>query len=405
LPQKTAFPPGRRAALERLEAFRPGRYASTRNHLSGVVSRLSPYLRHGLLDLAEVRDAVLSRVSTPHAAEKFLQELGWRDYWRRIYGLIGERIWDDLEPATSGLPPAAYTRELPYDVQARRTGLACMDAFIEELIDSGYLHNHARMWFAAYLVHHRRVRWQTGARFFETHLLDGDAASNRLSWQWVAGTFSAQPYIFNRENLERSSGGTYCSGCPRAGAGCPFERSYDELRANLFQPQPAQPPAALDLTAPADRAAPTDSARRPIIWAHTDALSDTNAARRAYPNAPVIFAWDAEMRDAVPWSHARRTFIEGALAEMRIDVWDEGDATGALLAFARLHEADAVVTVASPDPGLRAIAARVRPHLPVIELPPPPFAVLGKPTDLRRFSRYWKRAAASASNPTRNGSP
>jgi deoxyribodipyrimidine photo-lyase len=90
---------------------------------------------------------------------------------------------------------------------------------------------------------------------------------------------------------------------------------------------------------------------------------------------------------------------------MHVDVCDEGDAAGALLAFARLHDADAVAMVATPDPGLRAIAARVAREIRVIAIPPPPFSVLEEPTDLRRFSRYWKRAAASASNPTRNASP
>jgi len=401
----STFPTGRAAALARLDAFRPSRYAGTRNMVDGGVSRLSPYLRHGILDLAEVRDAVLARGLAAESVEKFLQELGWRDYWRRIYGLIGNDISEDLEPGTSGWPPEAYADELPYDVQTGNTGLACMDAFVRDLVETGYVHNHARMWFASYVVHHRRVRWQRGARFFETHLLDGDAASNRLSWQWVAGTFSAQPYFFNRDNLERYTRSAHCGGCPRANVDCPFEGSYDDLRGRLFRALPDVPRAGLTLKAPADPAPPALDAERPVIWAHTDALSDVNAARRAFPDAPVIFAWDADLRESEHWSFARTSFVEGALAEMHVDVRDEGDATGALLAFARMHRADAVVMVATPDPGLRAIAARVASAVRVIAIPPPPFSVLDKPTDLRRFSRYWKRAAASASNPTRNASP
>jgi deoxyribodipyrimidine photo-lyase len=401
----SAFPPGRSAALTRLAAFEPAGYTGSRNMLDGSVSRLSPYLRHGILELAEVRDAVLARGLASRTVEKFLQELGWRDYWRRIYGLIGERVGDDLEPGTSGWPPGSYAEELPYDIQSAHTGLACMDAFVGDLVETGYLHNHARMWFASYLVHHRRVSWRSGARFFETHLLDGDPASNRLSWQWIAGTFSERPYLFNRENLERYTRSAYCGGCPRASIDCPFEAGYDELRSRLFRSMPETPRARLTLDAPADPAPPALEAQRPIIWAHTDALSDENVARRAFPEAPVIFAWDAELREAEPWSFARTAFVEGALAEMRIDVRDEGDAAGALLAFARMHHADAVVMVDTPDPGLRAIAARVATNLRVIAIPPPPFSVLDKPTDLRRFSRYWKRAAASASNPTRNASP
>ena len=74
---------------------------------------------------------------------------------------------------------------------------------LAELLSSGYLHNHARMYLASYVVHWRRVSWQAGARWFLHHLLDGDPASNNLSWQWVASTFANKPYIFNLDNLRK----------------------------------------------------------------------------------------------------------------------------------------------------------------------------------------------------------
>ena len=132
------------------------------------------------------------------------------------------------------MPPRSYAATLPADLGAGRTGLACMDGFIAELHATGWLHNHARLWLAAYLVHWRRIRWQVGAAWFLRHLLDGDPASNNLSWQWVASSFSHKPYIFNRANLERYSGGRYCASCALAAAGCPFEASYEELQARLF---------------------------------------------------------------------------------------------------------------------------------------------------------------------------
>ena len=116
-----------------------------------------------------------------------------------------------------------------------RTGLACMDAFARELHDTGYLHNHARMWLAAYVVHFRRIRWQAGARWFLRHPLDGDLASNNLSWQWVASTFSHKPYFFNRENLDKYTAGRYCRICPAAAQGCPFDASYEALEKRLFR--------------------------------------------------------------------------------------------------------------------------------------------------------------------------
>ncbi len=213
---------GRRAAEERMAALRPKEYGATRNFLDGAVSRLSPYVRHGVVALGELREA-------GRASLKFVQELAWRDYWQRLYAQWGEGVWEDREPIKTGV--REYAAELPAEIPAGRTGLACMDAFADELRTTGYLHNHARMWVAAYVVHFRRVRWQAGARWFLRHLLDGDRASNNLSWGWGGSTFSSRTYIFNRENLERYTGGRHCRGCM---AKCPFDASYEELSARLF---------------------------------------------------------------------------------------------------------------------------------------------------------------------------
>lgn len=226
---------GRQAADARMKAMTPDRtYQNTRNALDGAVTRLSPYIRHGVLSLAEVRDAALERVRRPDDAEKFVNELGWRDYWQRVYAELGDGIWEDREPYKTGFDADEYADVLPDDIADGVTGLACIDGFSAELRQTGYLHNHQRMWMAAYIVHWRRVKWQAGARWFLQHLLDGDPASNNLSWQWVSSTFSQKPYYFNRENLEKYSGGVYCKSCPLAAKGCPFQASYEKLEATLF---------------------------------------------------------------------------------------------------------------------------------------------------------------------------
>jgi deoxyribodipyrimidine photo-lyase len=217
------FVGGRAAAEERLANFNANRYGATRNFLNGSVSRLSPYIRHGVITLREVLQKFAGR-----KLDKFVQELAWRDYWQRIYAEIGDGIWQDREPAKTGV---TYSPNLPADLG--KTSLACMDAFAAELEATGYLHNHARMWFSAYLIHWRRVAWQAGARWFLHHLVDGDAASNNLSWQWVASTFSHKPYFFNRENLERYTEGRYCRACARRDD-CPFDKSYEQLGDELF---------------------------------------------------------------------------------------------------------------------------------------------------------------------------
>lgn len=227
---------GRLAAEERLATASPQSYAKTRNLLGGAVTMLSPYIRHGVVGAREVRDSVLERAGW--AGEKLVQEVGWHDYFQRVYRRIGTGVWEDREEWKTGLGPDEYADTMPADLLEERTGLACMDGFARDLHETGYLHNHARLWTAAYVVHHRRVKWQAGAAWFLRHLLDGDPASNNLSWQWVASTFSSKPYFFDRGNLERNTDGAYCRACPLARGGCPFDASIEDLQEKLF-PQPA----------------------------------------------------------------------------------------------------------------------------------------------------------------------
>ncbi|CAA9572498.1 MAG: Deoxyribodipyrimidine photolyase [uncultured Thermomicrobiales bacterium] len=229
---------GRAAAEATLAAVDPAAYALTRNTVTGRVTRLGPYLRYGVLSLAEVRDHAINAVRRRGDTSKLVQELAWRDYFARVYARIGDGIWDDREPLKTGHDARSYAAELPDDVRAGTTGLPCMDAFVRDLRETGYLHNHARLWLAAYLVHWRRVRWQAGAAWFLEHLLCGDPASNNLSWQWVASTFGHKPYVFNRENLEQYTEGAYCRTCPLYGR-CDFEGTYDELSRRLFRLEPA----------------------------------------------------------------------------------------------------------------------------------------------------------------------
>jgi deoxyribodipyrimidine photo-lyase len=452
----------------------PARYSASRNHLDGAVTRLSPWIRHGVLTLAEVRQAVFARLEAlaepggvvqadlftsvtggspsggsrlwseaqRRAGEKLISELGWRDYWQRLWRQLGDGIWIDREPLKTGHRPDAYAPELPPDIAAASTGLPCIDAFAAELIGTGWLHNHARMWLASYVVHWRRVRWQAGARWFLQHLLDGDPASNNLSWQWVASSFSHKPYIFNRANLERFSGGRYCGDCPRAGrggaAGCPFEASYEELQARLFLPlagqeqaprteqnssSPSSPPSAaaaqdappgLDsLGFPSLQPAHADGGfQRPLLWVHEEALGPANPALLAHPDAPALAVLDADWiagRAAAAQgpgssaSHAgegppapgRLRFLRACLAELPVPV-REGDVAAQILAAAEEHGCDGLVTSRPVDPRLLRSAARLAAVLPLQMLEPEPFVALpfeGQAVpDLRRFSRYWRRA-------------
>ena len=391
---------GRAAAESALAAIDPAAYAATRNRLTGAVTRLSPYLRHGVLSLAEVRDAALRRARPPQAAAKLVNELGWRDYFRRVYGELGGAIWHDQEGYKTGWRAADYADDLPADIEAGETGLACIDAFSRDLRTTGYLHNHARMWLASYVVHVRRVKWQAGARWFLTHLLDGDPASNNLSWQWVASTFSHKPYIFNRENLEKYTDGVYCRRCPLKGR-CAFEGSYEQIERRLFPQTPvAVMPegGALRSTADDKPDAPHAPAN-PIIWVHGDNLNPYSPAFTAYPNAPVVWVWDDALLARSRISLKRIVFLYECLLELPV-VIRRGDVATEVLRFAAAYNADGIVTTASPSPGFAARRRQLEQRLAVIALPEPPFVDAPAGLDLRRFARYWRKVERAAMMPT-----
>ena len=219
---------GRDAAVARLRTLDVATYGKTRNATDGAVLRISPYVRHGVIGLHELRDAAWDDGQWP---ERFVQQLAWRDYFQRLYRAEPETLWQSREPLKTGWGESDYADELPDDIAAGDTGEAAMDGFIAELVGTGWLHNHARLYLAAYVVHWRRVSWQTGARWFLSHLLDGDPASNNYSWQWVASTFSNKPYYFNLDNLQSFAGNTVDTAYARNKA---FAGSYEDLRERLF---------------------------------------------------------------------------------------------------------------------------------------------------------------------------
>ena len=211
----------------------PLAYRATRNELTGAVTQLSPYIRHGVLTLSEVKAEVVRRGIKLGSVSKLLQELTWRDYYQRVWAEIGDGIWHDREPYKTGFAATEYHRELPHEIADGTTGMRCIDAFSRDLRETGYLHNHVRMWTAAYVVHARRVRWQAGAKWFLQHLLDGDPAANNLSWQWIAKHVFAQALHLQPGELQRLTNNRYCSDCPLLGH-CTFEGSYGEVSARWF---------------------------------------------------------------------------------------------------------------------------------------------------------------------------
>ena len=219
---------GRDNAIVLIDRLDIDAYGKTRNSLDGAVLRVSPYIRHGVVTLAELRDRALDAPGWP---EKFIQQLAWRDYFQRRYRQDPDGIWDNQEEYKTGFTHDDYADDLPEDITNGETGVAAMDGFIAQLLKTGYLHNHARLYLASYVVHWRRVKWQTGARWFLSHLLDGDPASNNYSWQWVASTFANKPYYFNLDNLQHFAGDVVDTSYHR---NKPLAGSYEDIKQRLF---------------------------------------------------------------------------------------------------------------------------------------------------------------------------
>jgi deoxyribodipyrimidine photo-lyase len=391
---------GRAAALARLAAIDPVAYARTRNHVDGAVTGLPPWIRHGVLSLAEVRDHALAAVSRPQDAEKLISELGWRDYWRQVHAALGDRIGADIEPPAA-LPRAAAIDRMPEDVLGARTGMVCIDAFVRRLHDTGWLHNHERMWLASWLVHVRGVHWRAGADWFLEHLLDGDPASNHLSWQWVAGTFSAKPYIFNRENLETFTSGVFCRRCAVFGS-CDVEGEYQQLTARLFRDDVAEPRREPLRIRPALPWRPGQCGRagqRSLVWLTLDSVVATSPAAAAHPDAPLLFvvdpAWLADERPTLK----RLVFLFECLAEVpgvEIRVGAPGEIVPARAAALGC---DGVAVAETPCPRVRRAAEAIAVAMPVSVHDWPPFCDRSGVRDLGRFSRYWQQVARSALGP------
>jgi deoxyribodipyrimidine photo-lyase len=393
-----SWEPSLAAAQARIAEVRPAAYARTRNAIDGAVSGLSPYITHGFVTLAEVLAGVASR----HAIDvqhKFVYELGWREYFRHVWQHRGEAILHALHEGP--LPEGAYDCELPLDIRRAQTGVPVVDEAVRALYETGWLHNHARMWLASYVVHVRKVHWRAGADWLYGHLLDGDLASNHLSWQWVAGTGSSKPYLFNAENVARYAPASWHS------AASVIDISYEELDrlarepSQRTSPEATSPPAHAQRRAPGATpgsvafAEPIASAQPPVhlSWQAPDPAAvagrdvwlvhpwNLGMLPRLPAETVVIGVLVADFHRAWPWSEQRWNFVGSRIAELGAKRWyGEAVDIGAALA------------------GARSVRSTAEPHLgPWLarwaECEPAPllFPAVGRRCD--SFSQWWSRSS------------
>lgn len=209
--------------LAQLDDFDPVRYGKSRNFTSGAVTRLSPFISRGVIDTRQVLEYLVNRGFSYRQLEKFVQQMAWREYFQRVWQQQGERINTDLKRDQE----ARVGHGMPLAMFKGATQIQAIDGAIASLYQDGYMHNHVRMYTAFLACNLAGFHWRSPARWMYYHLLDGDWASNALSWQWVAGTFSSKNYIANQENIDHYTGTVQ--------RGSYLDRSYEEI-ADMTSP-------------------------------------------------------------------------------------------------------------------------------------------------------------------------
>ena len=338
------FPPNRASALARLEAFVPlaAKYAGHRNFDLGAgkhdgVSRLSPYIRTRLITEEEATRAVLAKHNS-RAAEKFLQEIAWRTYWKGWLEMRPEAWSHYLATLAEQEKSAGYAKAI-----AGETGTECFDHWVHELLETGYLHNHARMWLASIWIFTLKLPWQLGADFFLRHLLDADPAANTLSWRWVAGLHTpGKHYLARSENIFKFTNGRFDPKGQLNESAPPLPMDFVPERQPLrLPPDPAPRGRTGHLMFPDDLAPPpewmgeitaTAAFIPPVLettppvsaflnGAVNDTLHRTHGSRLAGPFPSAISDWmSAERLDSIVVSQPTVGFTHDFLAAQRLPV-------------------------------------------------------------------------------------
>jgi deoxyribodipyrimidine photo-lyase len=188
--------------LHNMDQIDPITYGKTRNFLWGAVSHLSPYVSRGVISTKQIVDSLFQRGFKPYQIERLLQQLTWRDYFQRT----AQHVPDISEKNVKNNPVHFKSNGIPTSILQADTGIDAIDEGIEQLLETGWIHNHMRMYISMLHANVARCDWRAGARWMYYHLLDADVASNDLSWQWVCGANSNKQYVANQENINKYSG-------------------------------------------------------------------------------------------------------------------------------------------------------------------------------------------------------
>jgi deoxyribodipyrimidine photo-lyase len=361
---------GQSASDAALAALDVSGYARTRSTVQPAggrgATRMSPYVRHGLVTLRELWDAVADAPTRDRG--KYRDELLWQEYARHLYARTGRRLAEPLR----NLPP----RVPASDGEPWPGDMACVSTTVRELTEDGWLVNQTRMWLASQWTVRHGYRWQDGEDIFYRHLLDGSRAANRLGWQWTVGTGTGRPYGFSRWQVQRRAPGL-CTQCP-VRERCPIEDWPDA---------PSGPPVPQDLRAdlgpgptPAGPASPEVDGAAESVWLTAESLGDGDPALSAHPDLPAVFVFDAPLLARLRLSGKRLVFLAQTLA----DLADRRAVEVRLGAVPDELAGRRVAATYAPVPGWRRIAAAVRP----VERHPWPWLVRPGGAPLSSFTAW-----------------
>ena len=370
------FRGGQAAADGALASFEVAGYARRRNEVHPAARRgasyLSPYIRHGLLQLPEVWRAVDGGPSRDVA--KFRDELLWQEYARHWYARLGRRtargVRRELVAATDG--PEGWDREL-----------ACLDLTTGELVTDGWLVNQSRMWLASHWAVRAGVRWQDGEDAFFRHLLDGSRAANRLGWQWTTGVGSSKAYGFSRWQVEKRAPGV-CRSCALRDR-CPIEHWPDDPEFVATD----RPPGRGD-DGWTRRVGPSETVRHrepDLVWLTAESLGDADPSLAANPDLPVVFVFDEPLLRRLGLSSKRLVFLTETLAELaaqRTLELHRGDPVAVL-------DGRALAVTHAPVPGFERRAGQLQP----VEVHPWPWLARPGSGSVASFG-VWRRSVEPA---------
>ena len=296
---------GQSAANQALANLDITGYANTRSQVLPKENRgasvLSPYIRHNLLTLKKVYDAV--KTAPYKDREKFQDELFWQEYARHLYARLGTKLFENLR--------FDINRNSPGDGWDRQ--MNCINTVLTELETDGWLVNQTRMWLASHWAVRNNIGWIHGQEKMYQQLIDGSRAANLLGWQWTAGSGTGKPYGFARWQVEKRAP-ELCANCELKN-NCPIQEFPNETSPTQLPKDPLldfDP----DLESTIGPLTPLKTDKPDYVLLTIDSLGDNDPALKANPNLPVVFIFNEPALKKLQLSSRRIGFYLETLKDL-----------------------------------------------------------------------------------------